>query len=440
MNPSVEKGPDDELRTRITSSPDCSPPSTQKECHGPRQRSKEWSKKKIIVVFALILAARRAGAISSRLWATRDYERRAATKAESESAPAPAAAAAAAAWANSTSRTTEIIVLDSCDRVGLLLEDADPGMINKLRRKLASEDPACFERRFSDFATHFRHRLDVARKHLNLHIPKAGGTALCQLAKSAKKDTPPSNCWHMVHFIPLWYPGFRWRERPGFPKNNTCDVFDKKLKEFTMNENYLDYPLCMNARLYSILLRRPVDRAMSQERHYMATIKKNPNITRWNPPDVIAGRLNLIRKNYMTWSLTSGLVASRGKRLEFAPERKHLRAAKDTLSRMDFLLEITPPGSSPKLKSADSYRAKCLTTMVTLMGFKNATMKTTNAAMGRGQSLEFNRSQYNRWNTLDIELYQYATKLAKLDCDFFHRIVKGEGVVGNMISREFAGN
>ncbi|KAL3770687.1 hypothetical protein ACHAW5_003131 [Stephanodiscus triporus] len=432
MNPSVGKGPDDKSRTRITSSPDCSPPSTQKECHVPRKRSKEWSKKKFLVAFALILAARRAGMVSSRLWATRDDERHATTKAES--------APAAAARANSTSKTTELIELDRCDRVGLLLEDADPGMINKLRRKLASEDPACFERRFSDFSNHFRHRLDVARKHLNLHIPKAGGTALCQLAKRAKKDTPPGNCWQRVHFIPLWYPGFKWLERAGFPKNNTCDVFDEKLKEFTMNENYLDYPLCMNARLYSILLRRPVDRAMSQERHFMATIKKHPNITTWNPPDVIARRLKLIRKNYMTWSLTSGLVASRRKRLEFAPERKHLRVAKDTLSRMDFLLEITPPRSLAELKSVDSYRVKCLTTMLKLIGFGNATMTTTNVAIGRGQSLQFNRTQYNKWNKLDIELYQYATKLAKLDCDFFHKIEEGEGAVGNMISREVAGN
>jgi len=131
-------------------------------------------------------------------------------------------------------------------------------------------------------------------------------------------------------------------DRVGFPANNTCEAFDKDLKEFTMNENYLDYPLCMNHRLYSILLRSPVDRAMSQERHYMAYIKRSSN--KKASQDVITGRLSLIRKNYLTWSLTSGLVAGIN-RLEFVPSHKHLTAAKETLLRMDFLLEIAPQTS-----------------------------------------------------------------------------------------------
>jgi hypothetical protein len=54
------------------------------------------------------------------------------------------------------------------------------------------------------------------------------------------------------------------------------------------------------------------------------------------------------------------------------------------------------------------------------MGFgKNVSLNTTNVAMGRGNILLYNRSQYYKWNTLDVELYKYAMKLAKLDCDFF---------------------
>jgi hypothetical protein len=111
----------------------------------------------------------------------------------------------------------------------------------------------------------------AVKKHLNLHIPKAGGSSLCKFSQSAKMETPPGNCFHRVHFIPLWC-CYKWKDRKGFPKNITCDIFDRNLKEFTMNKNYLDYPLCMNTRLYSILVRGPVECTMSQERHYMKFI------------------------------------------------------------------------------------------------------------------------------------------------------------------------
>ena len=48
----------------------------------------------------------------------------------------------------------------------------------------------------------------------------------------------------------------------------------------------------------------------------------------------------------------------------------------------------------------------------------------TNAGMGHTNTLQYNRSQYYKWNVLDVELYQYAIKLAKLDCDFFLRFMK----------------
>jgi hypothetical protein len=235
-------------------------------------------------------------------------------------------------------------------------------------------------------------------------------------------ETPTGNCYHRVHFIPLWC-CYKWKDREGFPKNNTCGVFDRTLKEFTMNENYLDYPLCMNTRLYSILLRGPVERAMSQERHYMNFIELDRRRGTYLNYTAIAGRLDVIRKNYMAWSLTSGLVASE-KRLQFVPKRKDLMAARETLSRMDFLLQITPPRDRHKL--ADAYETRCLPTMLKMMGFGNATMNRTNAGQGRRNPLEFNTSQYHRWNTLDTQLYQYATKLAKLDCEFFLRVEERE--------------
>jgi hypothetical protein len=327
-----------------------------------------------------------------------------------------------AARVNITLSRTVVASSDPCGRE-IHLDNADPGEVNKLRRNLASEDPLCFEHRFLDFATYFRNQIGSMRKHLNLHIPRLSGSSLCKLAKLVKKEIHPSNnCWEKLHFPPLWC-CFKWMDRVGFPANNTCEAFDKDLKEFTMNENYLDYPLCMNHRLYSILLRNPVDRAMSQERHYMAYIKRSSN--KKASQNVITGRLHLLRKNYLTWSLTSGLVSGIN-RLEFVPSHKHLTAAKETLLRMDFLLEIAPPWLSDKRIVVDATQTECLPTMLKLMGFGNATMNKTNEGQKEIIPLKFNKSQYHRWNTLDTQLYQYATKLAKLDCNFFLRIEKEE--------------
>ena len=190
-----------------------------------------------------------------------------------------------------------------------------------------------------------------------------------------------------------------------------------------MNENYLDYPLCMNHWLYSILLCSPVDRAMSQKNITWHTSRGL--LTKKTSQDVITGRLYLIRKNYLTWSLTSGLVAGIN-RLEFVPSHKHLTAAKETLLRMDFLLEIAPPRLSDKRIVVDATQTQFLPTMLKLMGFGNATMNKTNEGQKEIIPLKFNKSQYHRWNTLDTQLYQYATKLAKLDCNFFLRIEKEE--------------
>lgn len=46
-----------------------------------------------------------------------------------------------------------------------------------------------------------------------------------------------------------------------------CDGLNDEFPGFVMNENYFDYPLCMNSRMYCIVLRDPVERAFSQEKH-----------------------------------------------------------------------------------------------------------------------------------------------------------------------------
>ena len=189
-----------------------------------------------------------------------------------------------------------------CDQIDL---NIDPGEVNQLRRWLAYENPPCFQRRFSDFANHFRTRINDVKNHLSLHIPKTGGTAFCSLARSMKDTFPlPGNCFNQdLRFgLPLWC-CWKFEDRQEWDPENVCNALDQILPEFTMNENYLDHPLCQNNRLYSILLRNPVDRAMSQERH-LSRFSLNGNWTM----DKYSARLELTRKNYMTWALTSGLT------------------------------------------------------------------------------------------------------------------------------------
>jgi hypothetical protein len=214
-----------------------------------------------------------------------------------------------------------------------------------------------------------------------------------------------------------------------------CDIFDKKLPfQFVMNENYLDHPLCLTTHLYSLLLRPPTERVMSQEKHFLSFVNsKNSNMSN----DAIRGRLGIIRNNYMLWSITSGLVNSGSgyARLNFVPQRKHMSLAKDVISRLDFLLELTPPRHWKHSSSTVELVEECIPTMLQLMGLGSRTNNVsssssslttthTNAGMGHTNTLQYNRSQYYKWNILDVELYQYAIKLAKLDCDFFLRFMK----------------
>ena len=370
----------------------------------------------------------------------------------------------ATTW-NSNNRTSSSY---TCNRViHINTSTNDPGSINKLRRELmmsSSNDTtysyACYEKYFDQFASHFAHRLRTVKKHLNLHIPKTGGTSFCQMVKANNISSPPGNCYQRIHFIPLWC-CYKWMDRLNFFDSSTvittnsskellsnttnpspttastttnCDIFDKKLPfQFVMNENYLDHPLCLTTHLYSLLLRPPTERVMSQEKHFLSFVNsKNSNMSN----DAIRGRLNVIRNNYMLWSITSGLIhgGSGYARLNFVPQRKHISIAKDIISRLDFLLELTPPRYWKHSSSTVELVEECIPTMFQLMGLGSRTNNVssssilttthTNAGMGHTNTLQYNRSQYYKWNVLDVELYQYAIKLAKLDCDFFLRFMK----------------
>jgi len=125
--------------------------------------------------------------------------------------------------------------LPNCNASALLsLSSSDPGEINRLRRKLALENPSCYEHHFSAFANYTMSRLSSIKKHLSLHIPKSGGTSLCELAELKNETVRDNNCWEKDHFLPLWCDNqFANGDRKEWinEDNNaaTCDEIDRLL-------------------------------------------------------------------------------------------------------------------------------------------------------------------------------------------------------------------
>ena len=162
----------------------------------------------------------------------------------------------------------------------------------------------------------------------------------------------------------------------------------------------------MNDKIHSVLLREPIERGLSQERHVRGFNSQNPML-----PNVLSGRLNMTRNNYMTWALAIGSINTTSK-VTTKPDRDLLEVAKSTLLQLDFLYD--------PLSSRDE---ECNSAILKLMNFNSTKLQHTNKAKTPKLSENITREQYTEWNALDIELYQYATKLMELDCNFFLRLV-----------------
>jgi len=287
----------------------------------------------------------------------------------------------------------------------------DPGEINRLRRILAIENPTCFDKYFGNFAHHFLKRLKKVKKHLNLHIPKSGGSSFCSIGRHSKYGpgiSSDTNCWERSHFYPMWCL-FHFGTRP---KWESCKDMDASVPDFIMNENYLDYPLCMQQRLYSILIRDPVDRAISHELHLEA-LKDNGHHNMHKK--IFDARLAMARMNYMTWALTADLVGDDKDRALEVPTKMHAQMAMDTLSRFDFLLEL-------------SVNLRCDAEILHFMGMGDQVKephKNTDAGVAESEKHPPEKmSIYTEWNDLDLEVYHYARRLMKADCDFYHKLLK----------------
>lgn len=339
---------------------------------------------------------------------------------------------------------------DSCNKSGndvsTLFSSLSSGDIHKMRRMIAlSGNSSCYSRFLPSFVNYTLHRIKHVHNHLNLHIPKSGGTSICSLAtEKAERDTnftvaTTNGCWEREHFLPLWcsnstrfVPGgdrSEWLDYnneadPSTSTSALCNAMDRKLPMFVMNENYLDHPLCTQQRIYSIVLRNPVDRVMSNERHLLEFgIEHNKE------------RLQLIWNNYIVWALSSG-TTKHGERLSILPQKEHLEIAKETLLQFDYLLDITL-----------TFPSSCHDDILYLMGLASGDGKNPPHEMkgkGKQNNLALTRKEYKELNLLDIELYEYAQSVMRVDCEFFslvrQQMKKEEALVDLLWRRIYRNN
>jgi len=173
-----------------------------------------------------------------------------------------------------------------------------------------------------------------------------------------------------------------------------------------MNENYLDHPLCMQQRLYSIVIREPVERAISHEMH-LEKFRDYYKMTH----ETFEKRLSMGRMNYMTWALSVDLIDRSGmNKAMIKPGRTiHAEVAMETLSKFDFILEF-------------SRDKACDAASVHFMGFGDLVPGHNSADVEKSKGLN-PRAFYEEWNKLDMAVYRYANKLMEVDCEFFARVL-----------------
>lgn len=314
----------------------------------------------------------------------------------------------------------------------------DPMQVNVLRRSLMQHQPRLFEQHFAEFAEAFftsrpRHR------HMNLHIPKAGGTSLCDYVKKYGNWTlfsGSNNCF-LPETCPLWCCCLARRSR-------RCSTYQQESYSnvtFLLNENWMDAQLCPDQFVYSMILRDPIGRSMSHLNHFLKFMLRLPGQTN---ADLVGQRLQLVQSNYMTWSLAAEAMIQASSNdnevtypLEFRPTtHEHLQAALDQLERIDFLVDLSYLG----VVTVNNRALSCNTAILTTMGiYKNwqdglsssrvpksmrePRMKRTNIAT-QNYKKAYNRDEIAHANSLDVALYERALEIIALDCQFFGRLLE----------------
>jgi hypothetical protein len=280
----------------------------------------------------------------------------------------------------------------SCDSITRMLSEdgLHPSKVNAIRRKLMLSDRSCFERHIERFGELFLSRF--SEKHVMLHIPKCGGTSICErVIEENSLANPGGNCWK-EDFCPYWCGCTD-------PKPTTCDQLKGWYADFVMNENWLD-SFCAH-HTYSILLRDPISRTMSHVNHFLNAVASRHDdfyeAKNW--------RLSLIQFNYMTWAMSASDEIDKNLSNRFTPDEGHLKIAMKRLMEMDYLIDL-----SHQNKICRDYLFKNAIKISSPIGHANSD--------GSNYGDDFSHDSFEAMNSLDIELYKFATKLIDVDCLF----------------------
>lgn len=307
-----------------------------------------------------------------------------------------------------------------------------PSALNELRRSISTTDPSCFLKHRDKFVERFLENRLLGgryRRHLNLHIPKAAGTALCTLARANEFSTPIENCW-FGSFCPIWC-------CCDSRQQVSCDDIAVMEPDFIMNENWLDHPMCDQHRTYSIVLRHPVERAISHVNNYQDLVARHL------PRSGMAKgwRLNLLQSNYMTWALIAGdprvwsalqehqdlsmknITPSTSKErtlvaAQIAPTAEHLEWAKETLRKFDYILLMR---IIPEEHHHLNITAECLQNTLQLMGMEDmqTLQRDSENTFDASYREQYRDEAYKSLNRLDLALFEYSLQLIRMDCEFF---------------------
>jgi len=185
-----------------------------------------------------------------------------------------------------------------------------------------------------------------------------------------------------------------------------CSKIEHWDEDFVMNENYLD-DFCAD-RSYSVLIREPVERAMSHINHLLQFVHMGHKSMK----ETKTWRLSLVQANYLTWSLGVYPALKKDHNIDirhYEPSEKDLIIAKSRLMQMDYILDLSHENSVCQAKLLQYLN------IANQIGHDNATGR------GGGSSYmkDFHKAHLKSMNALDIELYEYATRLIDMDCDFY---------------------
>jgi len=290
--------------------------------------------------------------------------------------------------------------MEECGWVGKFVQSSRPSEINSLRRFLMLHRPDCFEQHLQSFIDAFLSRRN--KRHLNLHVPKTGGTSLCELVKTNGISTGKSNCW-VPQMCPHWCCCSQLRRL-------SCADLRSIPLDFIGNERFLDHPICDDDFAYSLTVREAVSRAVSHVQHQLRFLLEERGAPISKGLGRAAESLNLVQSNYVTWTLLSGMEREP---LKFVPGEEHLEDAKRVLSRFDYIINITPQNAT---------RAGCNHLLFKMMGMNDVMVGHDTQGSVVGYRSHYREQSYEALNKVDSRLYNFALELIDADCRFLLRI------------------